>query len=852
MKKGASGRGPKLQRWVAKGSQENIEIQEEAPEEVKVEAKVEKKGRRTRDAGPRESQVVSQEPKEEVITSPLLLEKATGALYDRVQLLRLYGACKLLGVPGLMARRTEARKVAAEIVTEETAEGEEAESRAPGARRALREVKKAEKLAKRKSSGYLEDPDEEDEVPVPETPSGQKIELVQELGDMATSSMSVAANAALMTYLQSMAAFAAVPYGGMGYPGQTTVMLRNIPNRYTRDMLIERLDKGYKAQYDFVYLPIDFNSKCNVGYAFINFRSPPISARFIQEFHGAKTKHCLPGFSSAKVCEVSYARVQGSDANMENLRDEKFIEKLCERPEWQPLFYDSMGIEVPFSKTLGSGSKKRGSKGGATPSHMMSPTPSSFMMQSPYAAMMYPPYALSSGPPPAPPTTLSTVLQTASSGTIMMLRGVPATYTRDKLLELLNKTYLGEFDFIFLPGEAKTEGNRGFAFINFRSAAKAQEFSKDFSEKKVSECFPDVEAEEDKVCDVTTARLESLEKSIERIQMQALQKSGNLAHSDSWHPMLVNEKGETETFPALSASTAAASARGQVKAAASSGAKGGAEQPRVAAYSTETGEEVGGEGKGKKGKDKKGGKGKDGSQTPNAAAVAAVAAAAVAYHPRNAAAATAAGYYGAYPYNYPGYYPGGNPAAYAGAYGAQLQAAQLQHTAAMARAAVAVQAAHLQAQAAASAHAGTSTTGPGQDLLSLLDPLAAAVNPRDGKPLTPEQNVNLKKQVEFYFSTQNLCKDLYLRSHMNEDGWTPLELISQFPQVRKFRATIAEVAEVLTDSTVLEVDKVSKYMRLRNEEERTKWSKARVPSEYRELVSPSNAPQPPSPKASKP
>ncbi|CAE8735624.1 unnamed protein product, partial [Polarella glacialis] len=345
---------------------------------------------------------------------------------------------------------------------------------------------------------------------------------------------------------------------------------------------------------------------------------------------------------------------------------------------------------------------------------------------------------------------------------------------------------------------------------------------------------------------------ESLEKSIERIQMQALQKSGNLAHSDSWHPMLVNEKGETETFPALSASTAAASARGQVKAAASSGAKGGAEQPRVAAYSTETGEEVGGEGKGKKGKDKKGGKGKDGSQTPNAAAVAAVAAAAVAYHPRNAAAATAAGYYGAYPYNYPGYYPGGNPAAYAGAYGAQLQAAQLQHTAAMARAAVAVQAAHLQAQAAASAHAGTSTTGPGQDLLSLLDPLAAAVNPRDGKPLTPEQNVNLKKQVEFYFSTQNLCKDLYLRSHMNEDGWTPLELISQFPQVRKFRATIAEVAEVLTDSTVLEVDKVSKYMRLRNEEERTKWSKARVPSEYRELVSPSNAPQPPSPKASKP
>ena len=72
----------------------------------------------------------------------------------------------------------------------------------------------------------------------------------------------------------------------MAYPGYTTVMLRNIPNRYTRDMLINRLDKGYEAwlysvehmccegMYDFVYLPIDFSSRCNVGYAFINFRTP--------------------------------------------------------------------------------------------------------------------------------------------------------------------------------------------------------------------------------------------------------------------------------------------------------------------------------------------------------------------------------------------------------------------------------------------------------------------------------------------------------------------------------------------------------------------------------------------------
>ena len=110
------------------------------------------------------------------------------------------------------------------------------------------------------------------------------------------------------------------------------VLPRNIPNRYTRDMLVARLDKGYKAYgssgasehpiampsacvqnlYDFVYLPIDFSSKCNVGYAFINFRTPSAAhrptqrktfrtfeavkmssaRRFHNEFHMTKTKCC--------------------------------------------------------------------------------------------------------------------------------------------------------------------------------------------------------------------------------------------------------------------------------------------------------------------------------------------------------------------------------------------------------------------------------------------------------------------------------------------------------------------------------------------------------------------------------
>lgn len=52
---------------------------------------------------------------------------------------------------------------------------------------------------------------------------------------------------------------------------RTTVMLRNLPNNYTREMFLEMLDsEGFRGSYDFVYLPCDFHRKANLGYAFVN------------------------------------------------------------------------------------------------------------------------------------------------------------------------------------------------------------------------------------------------------------------------------------------------------------------------------------------------------------------------------------------------------------------------------------------------------------------------------------------------------------------------------------------------------------------------------------------------------
>lgn len=41
--------------------------------------------------------------------------------------------------------------------------------------------------------------------------------------------------------------------------GRTTLMLRNIPNKYTQEMVLQEVEAaGLELKYDFFYLPIDF------------------------------------------------------------------------------------------------------------------------------------------------------------------------------------------------------------------------------------------------------------------------------------------------------------------------------------------------------------------------------------------------------------------------------------------------------------------------------------------------------------------------------------------------------------------------------------------------------------------
>ena len=54
---------------------------------------------------------------------------------------------------------------------------------------------------------------------------------------------------------------------------RSTLMIKNIPNKFTREKFLEFIDKIFKGTYDLFILPKDGNKNRNFEYSFINFIS---------------------------------------------------------------------------------------------------------------------------------------------------------------------------------------------------------------------------------------------------------------------------------------------------------------------------------------------------------------------------------------------------------------------------------------------------------------------------------------------------------------------------------------------------------------------------------------------------
>lgn len=108
--------------------------------------------------------------------------------------------------------------------------------------------------------------------------------------------------------------------------------------RYTQKMLLKEFQQdGHGTdKIDFFYLPIDFKNKCNRGYAFVNF----VDYKDIIPFYEKYNRQSWRVFNSDKICDVTYARIQGKAAMLRRFEHSALFEK---DDEYRPLAFVSHG-----------------------------------------------------------------------------------------------------------------------------------------------------------------------------------------------------------------------------------------------------------------------------------------------------------------------------------------------------------------------------------------------------------------------------------------------------------------------------------------------------------------------------
>jgi len=223
----------------------------------------------------------------------------------------------------------------------------------------------------------------------------------------------------------------------------TTLMLRNIPNKYCQREMLEDLEaSGFCAgeHMDFFYLPIDPLTGANLGYAFINMQSKELTEKFRLKIDQTQ----LPRHLTRKVVEVGLASVQGFEENRKYYASSS--SGLHPVPARRPLFWnkDKEAINVQGEVIIETESE---------------PLEGSIVEQD----------------------WVST----------LMLRNLRNKFTQTDLLHELSQ--LGfqteeSIDFFYLPIDTSTNANLGYAFVNFTSPDLVDNFRK-LSTTRLSKIF---------------------------------------------------------------------------------------------------------------------------------------------------------------------------------------------------------------------------------------------------------------------------------------------------------------------------------------------------------------------------
>lgn len=128
--------------------------------------------------------------------------------------------------------------------------------------------------------------------------------------------------------------------------GGTTIMMRNLPKRYTAwDMVYELERFVARSSFDFVYVPWDRSSVTNMSCAFVNFTSGDVARQAIGLMDGTPWVGA-PG----RVAKIRPAHVQGLAVNLQRFQMQ-VASKGAVNADHAPLVFDR-GTCIPWERAL--------------------------------------------------------------------------------------------------------------------------------------------------------------------------------------------------------------------------------------------------------------------------------------------------------------------------------------------------------------------------------------------------------------------------------------------------------------------------------------------------------------------
>ncbi|CAE8652661.1 unnamed protein product [Polarella glacialis] len=116
-----------------------------------------------------------------------------------------------------------------------------------------------------------------------------------------------------------------------------TLMIRNIPARFTKVHLLRDFDAHGSSGIDYFFLPVDLQTGKTKGMAFVNFRSKAQAKQFQEQWHRTR----LPNHGGGKVLDITAARMHGVTANLGQFTDYT-LELLCKH-DALPVLIDGYG-----------------------------------------------------------------------------------------------------------------------------------------------------------------------------------------------------------------------------------------------------------------------------------------------------------------------------------------------------------------------------------------------------------------------------------------------------------------------------------------------------------------------------